>query len=245
MIEVINKVYTQRFFAKSLSWDDLFKAVTYTQYEGNETMIPFWYKRVVGETSTLDLTKTIDELYTGIKSNTRNEIKRAQKEGCTFDYNYDYEAFVPFYNDFCKSKGLDDCIDEHTLAKYDKTLITRALAADGTVLAMHATVVNEKDKEAMLLYSCSMRLNDNVDRKLIGWGNRFLHWAEFEYFKSIGIERYEWNGVCTNPEKVAVYNISQFKLAFGGGSKISIGLRTPMFVLLKSIQKTLRKIRKK
>lgn len=34
MIEVINHIYTQRFFAKKTKFSDLFKAVTYTQYEG-------------------------------------------------------------------------------------------------------------------------------------------------------------------------------------------------------------------
>lgn len=241
MIEVKNKIYTQRFFAKKISSSDLFKAVTYTQYEGDEKTIPCWYKRINGETSTIDLTQTAEELYGAIKSNTRNEIKRAQKEGCTFDYNYDYESFVPFYNDFCESKGLNDSINVHTLAKYNKTLITRVLSSEGVVLAMHATVINDQDKEAMLLYSCSKRLSEGVDRKLIGWGNRYLHWAEIEYFKSIGMKRYEWNGVCTDPEQTAVYNISQFKLAFGGGAKNTIGLRTPLFVFLKSIQKMLKK----
>ena len=33
MIEVNNKLYTQRFLANQLSWFDFFRAVTYTQLE--------------------------------------------------------------------------------------------------------------------------------------------------------------------------------------------------------------------
>jgi lipid II:glycine glycyltransferase (peptidoglycan interpeptide bridge formation enzyme) len=241
MIEVNNRFYIQRFFAKTLLWTDIFKAVTYTQFEGN-CKIPFYYKKINGETSTLELTHSIDELFASFKSNTRNEINRAIKEGCEFSYNYDYESFVPFYNEFCKSKGFDDFIDERTLSKYDKTIITVA-RHNKLVLAMHATVINKKDKEAMLLYSCSQRLSENVDRKLIGWGSRFLHYKEFELFKQMGIEKYEWNGVCTDPNRKDVYNITQFKLSFGSEAKKSLGLRTPLFVLLKSIQRLFNKVR--
>lgn len=241
MIEVINKVYTQRFFATKLPIDDLFKAVTYTQYEG-KNKVPWYYKQVKGETSTLDLTRTLDEIFAKMKSNTRNEIKRAIKEGIEFETNYCYDAFVPFYNKFCNSKNLDGKIEVQTLAKYDKTIITVAKYG-GVVLAMHATVVNERDKEAMLLYSCSQRLNDNVDRKMIGWGNRYLHYKEFEFFKELGLKRYEWNGVCTNPSNPDVYNISLFKLAFGSEAKMSLGLRTPLFLLLKYIQHILNKVK--
>lgn len=217
MIEVVNKLYIQRFFAKRLSWTDVFKAVTYTQFEGKRS-IPWYYRKIEGETSTLDITKPLAELFAAMKSNTRNEIKRAIKENITFDQTTDYDAFVAYYNQFCDQKGIEFKTDVATLKKYDKTVITLARYQEN-VLAMHATVVNKRDKEAMLLYSCSFRLNENVDRKMTGWANRFLHYKDIEYLKELGIERYEWNGVCTNPERPDVYNISLFKLSFGSEAK--------------------------
>lgn len=238
MIEIRNRFYTQRFFARKTKLKDLFFPVTYTQYEGDVLSIPFFYKKIPGESITLDLTQDLNNLWKGMKSNTRNEIKRAEKEGCEFEYNFDYESFVPFYNEFCISKNLNSSVDVQTLAKYDKTIITQ-VKHDSIILAKHATVVNKEEGCALLLYSCSMRLKDDVDRKLIGWGNRFLHWKEFEYFQSIGISRYEWNGVCTDPEQQEVYKISQFKMGFGGDVKNTMGLRSPLFVLIKNLQKML------
>lgn len=239
MLEVNNKLYIQRFFAKQLPWSDLFKAVTYTQYEG-EGSIPWFYQQIEGETSTLDLTKSTDELLSVMKSNTRNEIKRAIKEGVEFSHNEDYESFVPFYNDFCEQKGIDYKTDVPTLKKYNRTIITVARYGD-TILAMHATVVNTADKVAMLLYSCSHRMGDGIDRKIIGWGNRFLHYKDFEYFKELGIERYEWNGICTDPSRPDVYNISLFKLSFGSEAKRSLSLRTPLFMFMKWCRKKLKR----
>ena len=242
MIEVINRIYTQRFLAKSLKRSDLFKAVTYTQYEGDWEKIPFFYKKIQAHTGTVDLSIPFEEISNRMKSNIHNKIRRAIKEGCIFEYNYNYEAFTEFYNDFSKAKGLDDIINVHTLKKYNKTIITIAKDINGTPLVMHATVLSP-DKEAMLLYSCSKRLEEGVNRNLIGWANRFLHYKEFELFKTWGYKKYEWNGIGTNPEEIETYNIGLFKLEFGTELKDSLGLRTPLFVLLKNIQKIIRKWR--
>lgn len=241
MIEVRNKLYTQRFFAHKLSWKDLFSAVTYTQYEGN--IIPFWYKKRRRNTITLDLSVGLDAVFANMKSNTRNEIKRAEREGCSFELNHDYQTFVHMYNSFRRSKGLPDDLDVHTVSKYDGMVIAVS-KCNNTILAMHATVINLKDKEAMLLYSCSPRLDENVDRKLIGWGNRYLHYKEFEYMIQNGIERYEWNGVCIDPDDKERYNIGLFKQGFGGTTKPSVHLKTPLFVFMKGIQTMLIKIYK-
>ena len=237
-MEIRNKFYTQRFFATRLPVSDLFRAVTYTQYEGSGK-IPFWYKKIVGNTGTIDLTQDMDAIFSAMKSNTRNEIRRAEREGCVMTYDYDYESFIPFYNAFSASKGLDENIDIGRLDKYDRTLITSVMK-DGVVLTMHATVVNKAESVAMLLYSGSQRLTEGSDRKLIGWANRYLHYKEFELFKGWGIERYEWDGICLDPEQKEKYNIGLFKTAFGGQVKECINLRTPLFVLFKSIEKLIR-----
>lgn len=205
--------------------------------------IPFWYKVSHGHTATSDLTLPWDEIYSRMKSNTRNEVKRAEKEGVVMECNYDYEAFVPFYNDFCDSKGIPFKINVDTLRKYDKMLITVA-KKDSLVLCMHATVVNSKDGEAMLFYSCSQRLSDGVDRKLIGWANRFLHFKELQMFKNQGLKKYEWHSLVVDPEDIR-YSIGQFKLSFGGELHETTNVQTPLFVFMKWIQKLLIKTRDK
>lgn len=243
MIEAKNKLYTQRFLASKLCFSDLWKAVNYTQLEllgGGR--IPFWYKVSYGHTATTDLTLPWEEIYSRMKSNTRNETKRAEKEGVVMECNYDYDAFVPFYNDFCDSKGIPYKIKSvNTLKKYDKMLITVA-KKDNQILCMHATVVNPKDGEAMLFYSCSPRLADGVDRKLIGWANRFLHYKELQMFKEQGFKRYEWHSLVVDPED-SRYSIGQFKLSFGGDLHETINLQTPLFVIMKYIQALLKKVR--
>ena len=204
--------------------------------------IPSWYIVTKGHTATTDLTLSWDEIYSRMKSNTRNEVKRAIKEGVVVECNYDYASFVPFYNEFCDSKGLDLKINEHTLSKYDRMLITIA-RKDETILCMHAIVLDKQDCVAMLFYSCSKRLSGDVDKKLIGWANRLLHYKELEMFKKQGYKKYEWHSLVTDPSHPN-YSIGQFKLSFGGELHETVSVRTPLFVFMKWIQRQIHLVKK-
>lgn len=233
MIEIKASTHIQRLFANRLQKSDLFRAVYYAGYRGEEKDIPFYYTIEHGNSAVTDLRQTEDEIFSSMKSNTRNEVRRAEREGCTFESGYDYDSFIPYYNTFCESKGLKDRVDMSRLIKYtgdNKVYITKAIHND-VVLSMHATVVNKKEKVAFLLFSCSQRLDSGVDKKLIGWGNRYLHYMDLKTFKEMGIEEYEWSGVVLDPNDER-YSIGQFKLSFGGTVVNSLVLRTPLFNLM-------------
>lgn len=242
MIEIKAKTHTLRMFAQDLPFSDVFKIILYTSYAGDKTKIPFYYSIVKGMSASTDLTLPMDELLKKMKSNTRNEISRAEREGCTFEVVSDFEEFIPFYNDFCSSKGLDDYTSKGRMAKYEKVLITKAVH-NGDILAMHANVLDEKSKIAFLLYSCSKRLDAGVDRKMIGWGNRFLHYKELEYIKQLGYMAYDWSGVCVD-ENNPQHTIGQFKLSFGGELVESWSLKTPLFALLEGVRNFVIRFRK-
>ena len=108
MLEVKSRLFRNRYFATKLPWYDIFRAIHYFNYLGNGKNIPWYYFKKVGVSCVSDLTLGIDKLMAAMKSNTRNEIRRAIKEGCEFYIDDDIDAFVPYYNDFCRSKGLND-----------------------------------------------------------------------------------------------------------------------------------------
>lgn len=234
MVEISKTFYSIRVYYDKLRFSDLFKAIYFENYLG-KGKIPFYYKRFNGHTIMLDLTQTEDEIMSGMKSNTRNEVRRAEREGCTFSYNQDYEAFIPFYNDFSYSKGLNDYMHLDRLKKYKNTLITK-VSHNGKVLAMHATAFDEDLHYAYLLYSCSPRLDESIDKKMVGWANRYLHYMDFKLFKSMGYIKYDWSGVCMDESKPDRYRIGQFKASFGGEPVETITLMTPLFVLMNTFK---------
>ena len=240
MLIVKNGVYTLKINARKVSFFDLFRVVNYSDYWGEDCKIPFGFKRIYGNTATIDLTSNMDVLLTNMKSNTRNEIRRAEKEGIVVEKTTDIMLFVEFYNTFAKEKGLSS-IDENHIRKYGKYIILTLACHNDDILSMHATMIDKEEKSAGLLYSCSTRLNEKIDKKMVGWANRYLHYKEFELLKEIGIIRYEWCGVCIDPEKPERYSIGQFKLSLGGEMRKDLTLHSPLFIFLLRIKKILNK----
>ena len=242
MLEVRSRIHVNRYFADKLYFSDLFKVVHYFSYLGDASKIPWFYLRKQGVSCFTNLTMSMDEIMSKMKSNTRNEIRRAVKEGCVFEVSDDIDEFIAFYNAFCDSKGLNDYTSKDRILKYKNVLITKVRCGD-TLLAMHANIMDSEGKTAFLMFSCSQRLSDGVDRKLIGWGNKFLHYKDLEYLKDHGYTRYDWSGICLDPNDER-YTIGQFKLSFGGEIVYPLMLRTPLFAVLERIRLAVMKIRR-
>lgn len=243
MIETKSFTHTVRLFADSLRWTDIFRVVMYCSYRGDKEKIPFYYSIDKGASCETDLRLPLDELMGMMKSNTRNEIRRAEREGCRFVIDKDFSDFIPFYNSFCDSKGFHDYVSHRRMAKFHNLLVTRVVCGD-VVLAMHVTQLDPVGKVALLILSGSQRLDAGANTKLIGWGNRFLHFKELEWLKSQGYELYDWSGVCldkNNPQ----YSIGQFKLSFGGRIVDSWTLKSPLFVFLEKCRHFARTLSKR
>ena len=214
MIETSSLTHTTRLFAEHTELSDMFWPTVYFSYQGDIARVPWYFKKEKGESAQTDLTEPMEAIMARMKSNTRNEIRRAEKAGCGFEIVTNIDEFIGFYNSFCHSKGLNDFVDRTRLAKYKNLLLAKSVCG-GKALAMHATLLDPVGHVAVLILSCSQRLDEGVDRKLIGWGNRFLHYKELEFLKNEGYVKYDWSGVVTNPDS-PLYSIGQFKLAFGG-----------------------------
>ena len=230
MLEVKSRFFTNRYFATRLSWRDFLTAVHYFNYLGDSCKVPWYYSKKVGVSCVSDLTVGIDKIMAAMKSNTRNEIRRAVREGCTFHLDNDIDDFVPYYNDFCRSKGLSDYTSKARIQKFKSVMATH-VEHNGDVLARHINILDYLGKNAFLMFSCSRRLDENADRKMIGWANKFLHFKDLEWLADAGFKRYDWSGICLDKEDER-YSIGQFKLSFGGEITYPLMLRTPLYRFL-------------
>lgn len=243
MLEVQSRFFRNIYFAEKLPWFDFFRAVHYFNYLGDRENIPWFYFKKVGVSCVSDLTLGIDKIMTAMKSNTRNEIRRAIKEGCEFHVDEDINAFVPYYNDFCRSKGLNDFTSKARIQKF-KNILSTHVEHNGVVLARHINILDYAGKNAFLMFSCSQRLDENADRRMIGWANKFLHYKDLEWLVNAGFERYDWSGICLDKDDER-YSIGQFKLSFGGQVTRPLMLRTPLyrfFEMFRSLVMVTRKV---
>lgn len=240
MIETKSLTHTIRLFAERLSWLDLFWPVLYCSYRGDKSRIPSYYSVIKGHSCVTDLTLSLEGILKTMKSNTRNEIRRAEREGCVFGVVEDVAEFIPFYNEFCKSKGYHDYVSETRLKKFQCILVTK-VTCKGIVLAMHVTQLDPNGGMSLLILSGSMRLNESVDQKLVGWANRYLHFKDLEWLKAHGYKAYDWSGVCVDPSDPR-YSIGQFKLSFGGVLVESWSIKSPLFVVAETVKLLVRKM---
>ena len=197
----------------------------------------YWGMRCrLNHTSIVDLTQSEDELMASFKSNTRNEVRRAIREGFFFEPVDNVEEFVEFYNAFAREKHLD-CISSDKITRLEGNVAMYKSGLNGATMTMHASTLDRDVKLATLLYSASVRFDDNIDRKNVGFSNRFLHYKEFVAFKEQGFEKYDFSGVCIDPEQSERFSIGLFKRSFGGEEKEIMTLQSYPIVLLFNVMR--------
>ena len=188
----------------------------------------------------IDLKKENDEIFSHIGKNTRYKISRAKDRDdieCTTVLSLNEKndeklrQYMDYFNEFTATKGRSS-IKFSDLAQFYNagTLCLRQAASkDGSIVyTMHAYVVS--DSRARLHQSSShFRNSDESEfRNLIGRANRYLHWDDILYFKSLGLNYYDfggWYGGQSDTEKLA---INQFKEAFGGEKHIEYTYSVPL-----------------
>lgn len=190
------------------------------------------------------LKDTEDDIFSGFANNTRNEIRRAEREKVHFEYygtdelNKHQEilsGFIDMYKEMYSEKGIVVRIDESEMApivSQGGLLITRAVYGD-QILVYHAYVLDKNN--ARLLYSCSnFRINDKETQKIIGRANRFLHWKDMVFLKNRGIGSYDWGGVSSFEKP---NGIDKFKISFNGEKVIYYNLTDIISLKAKILKK--------
>ncbi len=177
------------------------------------------------QTLVTDLTADEEVLKSAFRKNTKYEIRRAVKEGCTAVF---YDADVLKKNDelirkinreharLFRMKGArvkDEYPYMHAAASKNMLSASAAFFSDQAECVYHVYVTG--NKTARLLHSVSVYRDavSNDERSAIGRANRFLHFQDMMHFKEMGYAVYDWGGYSQEEE---FKSISDFKLSFGG-----------------------------
>ncbi|MGN0066826.1 MAG: hypothetical protein ACI38V_04265 [Bacteroides sp.] len=232
MINVNTFFYHLSIYSDTVSLFDYFKLASYTTFKGSKPML---FSTQKGLTSYIDLKMSEDELLSLMKSNYRNEIRKAINLEVVCDIEEDIMRFVEYYNDFASKRGLG-MISRNHITKYRNFLITKAVCKD-VILTYHAYIMDEDNKIVRLLYSASNRFDESIDTKLIGYSNKYLHYCDYITFKYKGFILYDFAGVCDNPSDKEKYGIGLFKKGFGGKLVDTYTYNSPLMTLALKIKK--------
>ena len=195
--------------------------ITYRQahYEGKRA-IPF-------DTLVNDLTLEPEDIKSCFAKNCKYEVNRAERENVAYRILHgteitdeDIDVFLDFFKKFWETKDIqfddeDELRRDFRLYRDMDVLVLSIGSVEGEDAIYHTYVHDEK--RARLWHSASLYrlLNDEEgdSRKIIGMGNRYLHYRDMLFFKERGLTEYDWGGAGKTED---VASITKFKEAFGG-----------------------------
>src|SRR5207237_4945562 len=96
-------------------------------------------------------------------------------------------------------------------------------AEGGNLISAHGVMVDSAGR-VRLTMSGEVDPGEGRYRGIVGPMNRLLHWHEMQYYKERGIRHYDFGGLVVD-EASPAYEISRFKLSFGGEPAVENVLR--------------------
>lgn len=238
MITIIKKKFLlpvkQKWFANKITTLDCLTITMFKQVDKKFKSLFFIKEK--SYTLHSELTLPEEEIIRKYNSTIQNEIKRADKDGCSFMYNNTKEIFLKEYNDFAIKKGLfRQSLD--SLNEYRDNLVITSTSINKSITAIHSYLLDYDLKKVRLLHSASLRFSDGIDKKMIGRSNKYLHYMDMKEFKKHGFEIYDWGGIAYQSENENLKGINKFKESFGGILIEQQNLYSPLYYLLLKLLK--------
>lgn len=173
------------------------------------------FRRKSTFTLLFDLSVPAAELWKGLKRKScRQDINRALKQGPEIGVNEYPDEVFRLINDHIRRKGYRRALRR---TEWDGILShgdVFSIRCDGVLVAAHAVLVDWPAR-ARATIGGELDPKDSRFPAMTGPMNRLLHWHEMNYYKDCGVRHYDFGGVVLD-EASPLFNISKFKLSFGG-----------------------------
>lgn len=166
--------------------------------------------------SCLDLSKSTDSLWKGMRRNCRYDLNRAEK--LASDVRIERNGtqtktdFLEVFNGFARVKDHVSPITSRILDNYAQHSDLFVIYLDGRPMCAHAVLRDQESSRARLLYSANRRLEDSEAASRCSALNRYLHWREIQTYRDEGFGIFDFGGIRSDAQD----GISRFKISFGG-----------------------------
>jgi hypothetical protein len=181
----------------------------------------------------LNLEQDVDVIYANFRNTVKQEIRKSEKEGVVCDFRQDnIDEFVQFYNDFAHAKKIYPTSKNRIIEMGDSLKMSYA-TLNGQLLVAHSYLVDEEVGIARLFHSASKRLDETVDRNVIGRANKLLTYKDILYFKEKGYKILDFGGYLDNAQDKSMQGINEFKMSFGGEKVTCINYNSFLYYILK------------
>jgi hypothetical protein len=190
--------------------------------------VPGAYCREVIPTLVIDLTQSLEEIWSNINKKTRQKIRQAKGDNLVFSVTEtpgenDIHAFFDFLDAFRAWKHLRRRPLSRTsgivraFAFSGHLRLSKISTADGKVLTWELYLVTNRATNLMGASDPHYRFSaQSAERQLLGRADRSHLWQDICYFKEKGVPMYDFGGWYSGKSDPEMLNINRFKEEFGG-----------------------------
>jgi hypothetical protein len=159
----------------------------------------------------IDLSQSEESIFAQFHKTARREVRLAEKNLVSVEFNSNYGESMELMNDFFKRKKLKfpSKVSEKELKQCDHLLIEGRLKDK----LVHVTYMGLHNKLATLIFTCSKDIGD--EQHLASIVARFAHFEAMKKLKAEGFTRYGF-GCCIGKLNDGTESYNAFKLSFGG-----------------------------
>ncbi len=193
----------------------------------------------ISHTIELSLEQDAEAITAGFSKQIRQQARIAETEGitCNFD-NKDIDTFVPFYNDFARKRNTH-LVSHRRIQEIGSGLQLSFALYNGEVLAVHSYLADKETGVVRHHHAATRRLDEQMDKNLIGRANKYLTTRNIMYYKEQGYKVFDFGGYAKDTTDEGLKGINNYKLLFGGKVTESVNYFSYGHWLLKKISKLL------
>lgn len=192
----------------------------------------------ISHTVELDLSQDSELITANFSKQIRQQARIADTEGIHCTFHSDIDTFVTFFNDFAKKKNTDP-VSRRRMEEFGENITLSFALHNGEILAAHSYLT---DKEASIVrhhHAATRRLDEKMDKNLIGRANKYLTVKNIFYFKDQGFKTFDFGGYAKDTTNESLKGINNYKLLFGGKVVESVNYFSYSYWLFKKLSRLL------
>jgi hypothetical protein len=210
-----------------------------TYYQSFLEGSPRGYTTEQWTTLVVNLDASDDELLTGMRKTTRNEVRQMIRKGPEIDFGVSIPDFLAVYNAFARSKNGVVPLSEQNVDVFGDCLQLTGVTVGATLLVVHAYFVDIEEQRTRLLFSATTtgNLPEGMSKNELAKCNRYLHFMDMRFFRDQGCVAYDFGGYAINSSDPVKLSIAKFKAGFGGTEEVFWHHKPWWFAALHGIKK--------
>lgn len=194
--------------------------------------------KFISHTVELNLEQDKETIQANFSKQIRQQVRIAETEGINCTFNNEIPTFVDFFNDFAKKKNTN-LVSQRRMEEFGEGIKLSFAMYNGEIIAAHSYLTDKETGIVRHHHAATRRLDEQVDKNLVGRANKYLTANNILHFKQEGFKTFDFGGYAKDTTDESLKGINNYKLLFGGQVVESVNYFSYSYWLLKKLSKLL------